>query len=71
MSRGFDERESAASETAWEAVVLASEQWGGTEGLEKQRRREANKTGLTSHTAGRNVNWRSHYGEQYGGSLKI
>ena len=40
-------------------------------GLEKQRRREANKTGLTSHTAGRNVNWRSHYGEQYGGSLKI
>ena len=24
----------------------------------------------TSHTIGWNVNWCSHYGEQYGGSLK-
>jgi len=24
----------------------------------------------TSYTAGGNVNWYSHYGEQYGGSLK-
>ena len=24
-----------------------------------------------SYTVGRNVNWYSHYGEQYGGSLKI
>ena len=24
----------------------------------------------TSHTAGGNVNWYNHYGEQYGGSLK-
>ena len=23
-----------------------------------------------SYTVGRNINWYSHYGEQYGGSLK-
>ena len=32
--------------------------------------REGMKKKEPSYTAGRNVNWSSHYGEQYGGPLR-
>ena len=31
---------------------------------------EMMEKGETSYTVGRNINWCSHYREQYGGSLK-
>ena len=42
-------------------ISIFKSEWPAGEGVEKRE---------PSYTVGGNVNWYSHYGEQYGGSLK-
>ena len=45
-------------------------EWASSENLQTMNAGEGVEKGEHSCTVGGNVNWYSHYGEQYGGSLK-
>ena len=44
--------------------------WSSSKNLQTINAGEDVEKREPSHTVGENVNWYSHYGEQYGGSLK-
>ena len=45
-------------------------EWASSKNLQTINAGEGVKKREHSYTVGGNVNWYSHYGEQYGGSLK-
>ena len=45
-------------------------EWSSLKSLDVSNGREGVETREPSYIVGGNVNWYSHYGEQYGGSLK-
>ena len=65
--RSLGWEDSLEKEMATHSSILA---WKISEGSSPWGRKESGMTERLTHTVGRNVNWYSHYGEQYEGSLK-
>ena len=51
-------------------MTLHNSEWPLSKSLQTINAGEGMEKREFSYTIGGNVNWRNHYGEQYGGSLK-